>query len=228
MSTEKLRELADRFPAAAEYLSNLALIERDYGSSSNSRIAAWMQVSAPAVTQSIGRLRKLGLVVQEPYGDVRLTKDGMELARQVLRRHYLLEHLLVRMLNFPWDKADEEAKVLQSHLSEDLVQHLDDTLGNPLTCPHGNPLPGTAGEAKLLATPNLASAPNDQELVIARITEEGESIPGMLSACHLADIRPGAKVTIVSRNQDSLVLKLQKNPHYQLPKLFALHIRYWA
>jgi len=32
---------------------------------------------------------------------------------KVLRRHYLPEHLLVRILDFPWEKADDEAKRLE-------------------------------------------------------------------------------------------------------------------
>ena len=107
------------------------------------------------MTQTLGRLKRLGLARQVRYGAIGLTPEGRELAVKVLRRHALLEHLLVGVLQYPWEKADEEAKRLQSQISEDLTEHLFLRFGSPQTCPHGNPLPGSPLEARLLKAPRL-------------------------------------------------------------------------
>jgi len=151
-------------------------------------------------------LKALGLARQERYGDIALTAAGRKLAVQVLRRHYLLEHLLVRTLDYPWEKADEEAKRLQSEISDELTEHLFAKLGSPQTCPHGNPMPGAAVEAKLLNAPRLCDAPYGATVRIIRITEEGEQIPLMLDFCHLRGIKPGATFRVTGKEGETIQL----------------------
>lgn len=222
-----------QFPAAAEYLSNMYIIIRDYGYVSHTRLAEWAGVSVPAVTQAIGRLKRLGLVRQERYENVTLTDDGRNFAVKVLRRHYLIERLLVGLLGYPWDKADEEAKHLQSQISDDFTQHLYERLGSPQTCPHGNPMPGAPNEQKLLHIPRLSDAEEGAALRVLRITEEGEQLAGMLAFCYNNGLQPGSRF-VVEKTDESLVrLKRLREPsESKLPPTVevsaarAAHIRF--
>jgi DtxR family Mn-dependent transcriptional regulator len=217
-------EILKTFPAAAEYLTNIHLICRDYGHAANHRLAEWMGVSTSAVTQALGRLKKIGLVNQERYEHVFLTEAGRALALKVLKRHYLLEHLLVKTLDFPWDKSDEEAKVLQNQISDDLAEHLDSRLGFPQTCPHGNPLPGTEVEAKLLAAPRLPTAAPGASVVIVRITEEGEGLPTMLPFCQSAGLKPGVRVRIEAVGPEGVTVKVGDKPPLLVAAVLARHV----
>jgi DtxR family Mn-dependent transcriptional regulator len=222
----------ESFPAAAEYLADIYLIQRDYGSVSNRRLAEWLGVTTSAVSQAAGRLKKLGLIDQPPYGDIVLTGEGRRLAAVVLRRHYLLEHVLVRILDFPWDKADHEARVLQQHISSDLASHIDAHLGHPQTCPHGNPLPGVPIERELLAAPRLADAVAGQALTILRVTEEGEAIPEMLPFCQANAVRPAAKLEVLGRDEAGVRVRHLSAPEgaaagsWTVPLSLARHIGY--
>ncbi len=220
------------FPAAAEYVSSIYILVRDYGRVSNSRLAAWTGVSGSAVTQALGRLKKLGLARHVRYESIELTEKGRAFAMKVLRRHYLLEHLLVRVLDYPWEKADEEAKRLQSEISDDLAEHLFRTLGSPQTCPHGNPMPGSAVEKKLLNAPRLCDAEPGAAVRILRITEEGEQIPGMLDFCHSRGIQPGALFTVLSTHGKAIRLSAAGSGrgrngagHIAVPRERSRHIR---
>ena len=217
-----------KFPAAAEYLSSIYILNRDYGHVSNTRLAEWSGVSSSAVTQALGRLKRLGLARQEPYGDIELTDEGRDLAIRVLRRHYLLEHLLVRVLGYPWDKADDEAQTLQSAISDDLTEHLYRKLGAPQTCPHGNPMPESPIEPKLLAAPRLGEAPVGSRVTILRITEEGEQIPHMLEFCFTHGIQPGAVFLVVARGDKEIELRGEGREEgtFSIAADRALHIRY--
>ena len=195
-----------QFPAAAEYLSGIYIVQRDYGGVTNTHLASWVGVSNSAVTQTLGRLKRLGLARQIRYGAIGLTAEGRALAVKILRRHALLEHLLVGVLQYPWEKADEEAKRLQSQISEDLTEHLFLRFGSPQTCPHGNPLPGSPLEARLLRAPRLSQAPLQVELRILRITEEGEQVPHMLDICHVHGIQPGARFRLAGRDEKEVRL----------------------
>ncbi|MFO7850167.1 MAG: metal-dependent transcriptional regulator, partial [Spirochaetia bacterium] len=103
-----INELHDKFPAAADYLSQIYLIKRDYAQVTNLRLSERLKVSKPAVTQSVKRLSKLDLVQQDRYGVINLTDEGRDVAKAVLERHYLIEHVLVDMLGYPWEKSDRE------------------------------------------------------------------------------------------------------------------------
>lgn len=219
-------EILKTFPAAAEYLTNIHLICRDYGYAANHRLAEWLGVSTSAVTQALGRLKKIGLVTQERYEHVFLTDAGRALALKVLKRHYLLEHLLVKTLDFPWDKSDEEAKVLQNQISDDLAEHLDARLGYPQTCPHGNPLPGTQVEARLLAAPRLPQAVAGTTVTVVRITEEGEGVPTMLPFCQTEGLKPGVKAAVQALGAEGVTLKVGDRPAVLVPALLAKHICY--
>lgn len=224
----------EKFPAAAEYLSCIYIINRDYGYVTNVKIAEWLGVSSSAVTQAVGRLKRLDLVRQKRYENVLLSETGRSMAVQVLRRHYLLEHLLVRLLGYPWDKADEEAKRLQTAISEDLTDYLYGRLGAPQTCPHGNPMPGCRVEKGLLTAPTLRQAFPVTKVKILRITEEGEGIPGMLSFCDSHGVRPGARFVLASRDENMIYLSAEESfsdtadgiATFPLPLDLADHIRY--
>ncbi len=217
-------EILKTFPAAAEYLTNIHLICRDYGYAANHRLAEWLGVSTSAVTQALGRLKKIGLVSQERYEHVFLTDAGRALALKVLKRHYLLEHLLVKTLDFPWDSSDLEAKVLQNQISDALADHLDKVLGYPQTCPHGNPLPGTEVEARLLAAPRLTEATAGSSVVIVRITEEGEGLPTMLPFCQSAGIRPGVRVKVDEVGPEGVTVTVQGRPPVKVAAPMARHL----
>lgn len=222
-----LAEVHRRFPAAAEYLSGIFILRRDYGEVGNTRLSAWVGVSASAATQALSRLKGLGLARQEPYGDIALTPAGRRLAVQVLRRHYLLEHLLVRVLDYPWERADREAKLLQNVISHDLTEHLYRFLGSPQTCPHGNPMPGSPVETGLLAAPRLSEAPDGRSLTILRITEEGEQVPHLLAACSARGVTPGARFRVLERDRRTLWLQPSGGPRVGLALAMARHVR-WA
>jgi DtxR family Mn-dependent transcriptional regulator len=220
-----LQELKSQFPAAPEYLTQILLIERDNGIVPNARLADRLQVSRPAVSQAVGRLKKLGLVDQDRYGAIGLSREGRTIAENVVRRHFLLEHLLVRVLEYPWDKSDVEAGTLQGSLSDELTEYLSHRLGDPQTCPHGNPLPGSDIEKRYLEAPDLTTAEPGAKVKIIRITEEGEMIDGMLSYCQSKGLAPGKIVEIVSQDPNETICS-DDSGRIAVPVLFAASIRW--
>ncbi len=220
-----LQELKNQFPAAPEYLTQILLIERDNGSVPNARLADRLEVSRPAVSQAVGRLKKLGLVDQDRYGAIGLSDEGRHFAEKVVRRHFLLEHLLVNVLDYPWDKSDVEAGLLQASLSDDLTEYLSVRLGNPQTCPHGNPLPGSDIEKQYLEAPSLTESEEGTKVKIIRITEEGELTDDMLSFCQEKGLAPGKTITITA-NSSKEILCRDESGEIAIPAAFAGFIRW--
>jgi DtxR family Mn-dependent transcriptional regulator len=82
-------------------------------------------------------------------------------------------------------------------------------LGNPTTCPHGNPIPGCAHQGP---TSLLVDAKVGQQVCLARVTELAKFNDEAL--CYLEDhgFVPGAEATVVAQGPDgSLVLDVEDN-----------------
>lgn len=202
-------EIMRSFPAAADYLSAIYLIHRDKGSVSNSRLASWLNVSRPAVTQAVSRLKKLELITQERYSDIALTESGKIFAEKMLRRHYLLEHFLMIYLNMSWHEIDEEAKLMQNSISDNFEEKMFQVLGKPATCPHGNPIPGVPEEAAILAAPPLTQAEPGKALRFIRITEEGEETENLLDFIYNQKMKLGNQLIILEKTQQFYRLEVR-------------------
>ncbi len=211
------KNLAKKFPAAAEYLIEIFVIKRDYGIVKNSVIAARLGVSKPAVTQAMNRLKKFNLLEQDLYGSINLTVPGRIIASRLLKRHYLIEHLLIHYLDYPWDKSDEEAARIQATLSDEFTDYLFERLNRPDTCPHGNPFPGSNREMEILSAPRLSTVSSGVRLKLVRITEEGEGAEGLLHFCCENDLKPGRTMIVDNVDEQGVTVRLEDGTQLMIP-----------
>ena len=83
------------------------------------RLAHWLDVSAPAVTMALRRLKRDGLVAVRRDGHVLLTAAGRKIARQLAIRHHLIERMLHEIFGMAWYKTHDEAERLEHAVSSD-------------------------------------------------------------------------------------------------------------
>jgi len=107
----------------------------------------------------------------------------------------------------PWAAADVEARRLHSSISPEFEARLDEMLGHPQTCPHGNPI-DRATEARRPKGEPLAALEAGEAATIYRVTEAAEADAALLSYLEARGLVPGAKITVLSRSAslDSLTL----------------------
>lgn len=127
--------------AAEDYLRAIFKLEEPGAGVTTSAIATAMGVSAPSATSMVKKLDTLRLIEHAPYRGVRLTERGREVALELTRHHRLLELFLVERLGIPMEAAHAEADRLEHALSETVERHIADSLGDPTSGPHGDPIP---------------------------------------------------------------------------------------
>ena len=129
-----------------------------------------------------------------------MTLEGASSARGVVRKHRLAERLLVDVIGLDWDKAHIEAGRWEHVISDDVEDRLIVLLGNPTTCPHGNPIPGAEGDRS--EQRRLADALPGEQIRLERVTESVEH--DMASLTYLGDhgLRPGTTALIQARAPD--------------------------
>ena len=159
----------------------------------SARLAGFMGVSAAAVSEMVHRLEREGLIELDGRKEVHLTKTGQALADHVVRRHRLAERMLVDLLGYEWWKTHEEAERIEHAMSPEMEERLIRVLGDPQTCPHGNPMPGATPRP----TKPLASVSRGATAIIERIPDQFEHEPGFLEYLDTQGLRPGIAVRVL-------------------------------
>ena len=113
---------------------------------STNAIAEMMETKASSVTDMLKKLADKALINYIKYQGVSLTEKGTHAAKMIVRKHRLWEVFLVEKLAFTWDEVHDIAEQLEHIKSEQLINKLDDFLGNPTEDPHGDPIPDAQGK----------------------------------------------------------------------------------
>ena len=122
-------------------------------------LAHWLEVSAPAVTMALKRLKRDGFVEVGANGIVRLTATGRETAYRTALRHHLIERMLSELFGMEWHEIHEEAERLEHAVSPAFEAKLKEKLGERGACPHGNQvLPENPAERKKRGEIQLSEA----------------------------------------------------------------------
>jgi DtxR family Mn-dependent transcriptional regulator len=188
----------EHHPAFEEYCECIFELAEDDVDVIQARIADRLQVSRPAVSEMIRKLEAEGLITND--GAIALTDAGMALAQQVVRRHRLAERFLTDVLQLSWAEAHHEAGKWEHVMSDNVEEAMNRLLGEPTTCPHGNPIPGS-DYVEPDAMP-LSSHPVGATFTVRRIPEELEFTPGLLEFLEESSLRPGCSGVVTAASPD--------------------------
>lgn len=185
-----------RTEAVEDYLKSIYLVETEQGEVTTQVVAERMEVSAPSATGMLKKLAELKLVKHEPYHGVVLTAAGRKIALEVIRHHRLLELYLAEALGYSWDKVHAEAEKLEHHISEEFEDKIAALLGNPVTDPHGDPIPAKDGTLPPQNTIRLPDADAGESVLVTRVTAQNAE---QLTYLGSLGIRPDASITLVHK-----------------------------
>ena len=113
------------------YLKAIYHLSLQSESVSTNQIAASLNTKAASVTDMLKKLADKELINYTKYQGVTLTAAGERIAISIIRKHRLWEYFLVEKLNFKWDQVHDVAEELEHIASGELIDRLDDFMGNP-------------------------------------------------------------------------------------------------
>jgi DtxR family Mn-dependent transcriptional regulator len=211
---------------AEEYLEAIYNMTMEGEPVIGARLADKFGVSRPTVTETVKRLVADGYANLGEGKHIELTADGRRVTEQVLRRHRLAERLLFDLLGLDWISAHEEAHTLEHGMTEQVAQRISERLGHPLTCPHGNPIPGNAASGTAFLREQhafrLSEAAAGQTVRVVLISEVVEDESEVLRRVGQTGIHP--RTTITVRRSDGEVLFEKGNDVRSLPRDLASKI----
>jgi DtxR family Mn-dependent transcriptional regulator len=166
-------------------------------------LAHWLEVSAPAVTMALKRLKRDGYVEVGADGIVRLTAEGRETAYRTALRHHLIERMLSEIFGMEWYEIHEEAERLEHAVSPAFEAKLHEKLGETGACPHGNfVLPESPAQRKQRGELPLSEAQEGCRYTVASLHERD---PKLLLFLHRTGIGPGQSLLALTQNYDQTV-----------------------
>jgi DtxR family transcriptional regulator, Mn-dependent transcriptional regulator len=191
-------------PPVEEYLETMLSLAEEGVPVIQARIAERLGRSAPSVSEMLDRLREDGYVTRDGRR-LSLTESGQALAEKVVRKHRLAERLLVDVIGLEWHKVHREAGRWEHVISDDVEARLVELLGDPATCPHGNPIPGSHSPPPTVPVRPLAEVDAGERVRLFRISEEVELNLGSLTLLDEGGFIPGAVAQVDGRDPDGNV-----------------------
>ena len=188
-------------PPVEEYLETILGLAEEGVPVIQARIAERLGRSAPSVSEMLDRLIDDGYVTRQGRL-LSLTDSGRALAEKVVRKHRLAERLLVDVIGLEWHKVHREAGRWEHVISDDVEARLVELLGDPATCPHGNPIPGSRSPSPAVETRPLADVGVGERVRLLRISEEVELDLGSLTLLDESGFIPGVVARVGGRDTD--------------------------
>jgi DtxR family Mn-dependent transcriptional regulator len=190
-----------------DYLEEIKRLEEDGERITATVLARILEVSLPSASEMLKRLAGEGYLLREKGGSINLTPEGRRLAHTILRRHRLIECLLVQKLGMEWYEVHGEAHKLEHALSARVEEAMAKALDYPDYCPHGHPI----CPIDLRQLRALSDLEPGEHGVVAQVSELKESVLPYLDSI---GVRPGVDVAIkdVAPREGPLTIETEDGP----------------
>ena len=212
--------MAEWHDTTEEYLEAILEIEEEGITPIRARLVERLGLSAPAVSETVNRLVDHGYAELMDDRSLRLTEEGRSIATSIVRRHRLAERLLVDIIGLEWEKVHKEADRWEHAISADVEEKLVQLLGDPATCPHGNPIPGSSHKVD-----GPASVPLTQlqpgPVIVRRISEKVEIDEDAIKFLAGAELIPGSNAVVISTNTEGVQVTTDAAGEQTVPRKLA-------
>jgi DtxR family transcriptional regulator, Mn-dependent transcriptional regulator len=172
-----------------DYLEEIKRLEEDGDRITATVLARTLDVSLPSASEMLKRLAGEGYLRREEGGTILLTNDGRRLAHTMLRRHRLVECLLVQKLGMAWYEVHSEAHKIEHAISARVEEAMARALDYPDFCPHGHPI----CPVDLRQLRRLTELESGEAGRVAQISEVREEVLPYLDKI---GISPGIQLTV--------------------------------
>jgi DtxR family Mn-dependent transcriptional regulator len=201
MNVQPLSESTEMYLKAMAELSDQDVV-------ATARIAEHLNVTPVSVNEMVRRLSEQGLTTHTPYKGVALTKKGRKVASDVMRRQRLWECFLYDHLKIEWAQLYELACSLEHATAPEVTEALAVFLGNPKTCPRGNPIPAADGSFTPLSGIRLNTVSVGESVQVQAVNATATDV---LKYLYERGILPGCILTVIEAAplQGPLMLRVE-------------------
>ena len=158
-----------------------------------SRVAEMLGVSRASAGEMLKRLEAEGLVERGEQKEAILTPEGAERAKRVVRKHRIIERFLTDFMGYTAAESHVHADELGDTFTDEMIERMNERLGEPDRCPHGWPVEPEAEQAENAELVTLADLEPGRQAEVVRLAEhDGE----LLHWFYDEGLAPGTQVEV--------------------------------
>lgn len=186
------------------------------------QLAAQLEVTPASANNMLKKLKAKKLVAYEPYGKIDLTKAGIKISVNLIRKHRLWETFLYEKLDFTWDEVHEVAEQLEHIQSPKLIDKLDEFLNFPKTDPHGDPIPDKHGTVRRSQKQKLLDLKSGDVCRLVGVRDNSAAFLEYVSQLGL-QLKSSIKVIRKGEADESLIIRVDGR-EYNVSEKFCRNI----
>ena len=115
----------DRTDRMEDYLEVIYELVQQKGYATTVDISSYLNVSSPSVTKMMQKLDETGYLKYEKYRGIRLTNEGIRIARNIRNRHGLLAEFF-KIIGVDEETANNDAEGIEHHLHPETMKKLEE------------------------------------------------------------------------------------------------------
>ncbi|HVZ95373.1 MAG TPA: metal-dependent transcriptional regulator [Chitinophagaceae bacterium] len=210
-------------PSEENYVKSIYNLQLKTGKVNTNSLAALLDTTAASTTDMLKRLKSKNLLEYKKYYGFRLNSAGNKYALKIIRKHRLWEFFLVSKLNMEWEKVHDIAEELEHVSSAELIEKLDNFLGNPTIDPHGDPIPDGKGVMPVMNQIALKDLPLKKSGTVSSVSNQSRKMMEMLNHYR---IKIGASIRVLKTFDfdGSLQVKIGKQAECVISGMAAQNI----
>jgi Mn-dependent DtxR family transcriptional regulator len=115
----------DRTDRMEDYLEVIYELVQQKGYATTVDISSYLNVSSPSVTKMMQKLDETGYLNYEKYRGIKLTNEGIRIARNIRNRHGLLAEFFM-IIGVDEETANNDAEGIEHHLHPETMKKLEE------------------------------------------------------------------------------------------------------
>ena len=115
----------DRTDRMEDYLEVIYELLQEKGYATTVDISSYLNVSSPSVTKMMQKLDETGYLKYEKYRGIKLTNEGIRIARNIRNRHGLLAEFFM-IIGVDEETANNDAEGIEHHLHPETMKKLEE------------------------------------------------------------------------------------------------------
>ena len=108
-----------------DYLEAIYVLEISKQKIKSVTISRMLNVSKPAVTKAMNELFAANYVEKTPYSQIKLTKTGRQIAKNVYHRHTVIKDFLIKKLGVSELTAEKDCCLIEHVISQETLTALE-------------------------------------------------------------------------------------------------------
>ncbi|MDR2458336.1 MAG: metal-dependent transcriptional regulator [Clostridiales Family XIII bacterium] len=111
--------------SSENYLETILLLQEDLGDVRSIDVANKLNFSRASISNAMANLSKKGLIFFDENTYIRLTKEGILLAKRIKNKHNNIKNFLIKILKVDDKTAEKDACKIEHIISEETFEKIE-------------------------------------------------------------------------------------------------------